>query len=154
MINYLVLVLTICANPFLGVLNSQNQNIFEYTSEILEQDEREYLIYDQTRKVTNPERFNFLGDSIVFMAYKDDSSSTSSSIICYIRGNEQFLDKAIESFGQPNSVFKVGAEIDSNNFPYQSTAWKKNGFMMLISIANKIPEDDRNIYRVWIRKFR
>ncbi len=113
----------------------------------------------ESHKVVNPEIYSFLNNSIRFMAFSADSMNNCSSVLLYVKDDGNLLKKLESEFGDYISSFALNgniADTASTELSYESLAWKKKNWTMLVSFqdsAKALSEKQNAGYsRIWIKK--
>ncbi|MFN7493253.1 MAG: hypothetical protein ACK5RG_10080 [Cyclobacteriaceae bacterium] len=146
-------------NPFFQSIKPDFESIHPSLALIDQDDNKKFLIYMESHKASNPEIYSFLNSQIRFMAFGADSMNTCSSVLMYVKDDGNLLKKLESEFGNYTSSFALNgnlADTASTKVSYESLAWKKNNWTMLVSFqdsANALSEKQNAGYsRIWLKK--
>lgn len=146
-------------NPFLLKIKPEFNGLLISSSLLTNEDRKKIIVFEETHKIVNPESYSFLNKPITFIAFKMDSLDNCTSLVLYVKTGENFIEELKKEFGSYSSSFSVEGEstdILKKNLSYESIAWKKGRFVMLVSLQepiNELSSDGSNrIAKVWIKE--
>lgn len=141
-------------NPFMDRIKPDVNMIIGSSSPLsrdFHSEDRQYLTYEETRKVDNPESYQFLEKPVKFFAFAQDSAGKISSVVLYIEYSDSLISLLQKEFGQFYSTSETtGTGTNGQKFNYETVSWKIGNSVMLVAPGPHRSRSKGLLTRIWI----
>jgi hypothetical protein len=146
------------SNPFTDKIKPGMDTFINSSMLLTRDDFKQYLIYEETHKVSNPEKYLFFDCQVNFIAFKADTLSNIISLVIYVYDSGTLISSLKQEFGDSYSSFSFTGEMtgfSEQRINYETLAWKIKNRIMLVAAPRITVDADHvqraTLARIWIK---